>query len=130
MTSRVVFELRTEAVLSLATALEIEDRAEGEGLSPFDRITCRLHRRWMHDCVASPAHVVAVAGSRWCDGCAAAATVTVDHLSCTVVVSCSRCGCHLDDGLNEQLRRVCQRSLEVSRWGHSHQYGYGELLSA
>ena len=130
MTTRVASKLRTESVPSLATVLENEDRAECDGLSPFERITCRLHRRWVHDCVASPAHVVAVAGCRWCDDCAAPATVTVDHLSRTVVVSCDSCGCRLDAGLNGQLQRVCQRSLEASRPGRAFPYAYGELRSA
>jgi hypothetical protein len=51
-------------VRRLAAVLHQEDLAERAGLSPFDRITCPLHRRWLHQCIASPVHVVPIAGHR------------------------------------------------------------------
>jgi hypothetical protein len=41
-----------------------EDLAEELGaLSPHDRVTCRFHRRWLHECVASPIHAIPVFGT-------------------------------------------------------------------
>jgi len=38
----------------LARTLTAEDRQEYAGLNPFERLTCHVHRRWLHDCVSSP----------------------------------------------------------------------------
>ncbi|MFI6094844.1 hypothetical protein ACIA8G_04780 [Lentzea sp. NPDC051213] len=130
MINRRVLTCQTATATPLAAVFESENRAEQVGLSPFDRITCRFHRRWIHDCVVSPAHVVAVAGYRWCGDCAAAATVMVDHLGCEVVVWCERCDRRLHDGPNEQLRQVCLRSLEVSRGRRAFSPEYGVRRSA
>lgn len=54
----------------LAAMLAWEDAAEErDGLSPHDRITCPVHRRWVHQCVSSPAHAIRVTGHRWCRAC-------------------------------------------------------------
>ena len=34
----------------LAARLAAEDVAEEAGLDPFERISCRLHQRWLHQC--------------------------------------------------------------------------------
>ena len=65
----------------LASTLSTEDIAEENGLNPLERITCRLHRRWLHHCISSPAHVIAVTGHRWCRSCQCAVTVAVDELT-------------------------------------------------
>ena len=43
---------------SLAVALSTEDNEEERGFNPFERTTCYAHRRWLHQCVSSPSHVV------------------------------------------------------------------------
>ena len=47
----------------LAARLAAEDVAAEAGLDPFERISCRLHQRWLHQCVSSPVHVVAFTGA-------------------------------------------------------------------
>lgn len=37
----------------LAARLAAEDVAEEAGLDPFERISCRLHQRWLHQCLAA-----------------------------------------------------------------------------
>ena len=64
----------------LAVALAAEDRAEDAGLDPLERATCRVHRRWLHRCIASPVHVMMVTGHRWCRTCEVSATVAIDEL--------------------------------------------------
>ena len=76
----------------LAARLAAEDVAEEAGLDPFERISCRLHQRWLHQCVSSPVHVVAFTGHRWCRTCAAPAAVAVDEWLGDVRVTCTRCG--------------------------------------
>jgi hypothetical protein len=98
----------------LAERLAAEDAAESRGLSPFERTTCGVHRRWIHDCVSSPLHVVAVAGYRWCRRCAAVATVGVDHLAGTVTVRCTRCERPPDTPATAQIIRVCRASLAAA----------------
>ena len=49
----------------LAARLAAEDVAEEAGLDPFERISCRLHQRWLHQCVSSPVHVVAWEQEAW-----------------------------------------------------------------
>ena len=58
----------------LAARLAAEDVAEEAGVDPFERVSCRLHQRWLHQCVSSPVHVVAFTGHRWCRTCAARRT--------------------------------------------------------
>src|SRR5690348_15640501 len=47
---------------SLAAKLAAEDAAVETGLSPFERLTCPAHRRWIHQCIASPEHASPVTG--------------------------------------------------------------------
>ncbi len=63
----------------LALALTTEDRSEEDGLDPLERTTCRNHRRWLHDCVSSPLHVIVVTGTRWCRTCQCALNVAIDR---------------------------------------------------
>jgi hypothetical protein len=95
----------------LTTVLDQEDAAERAGLSPFERITCPLHRRWLHECIASPVHVVPVAGYRWCRECSASATVSVDELLQDVRVACPRCGRTPHAIASEQIVRTCRASM-------------------
>lgn len=107
--------MNTTISAGLAATLDVEDRAEERGtLSPHDRITCGLHRRWVHECVASPQHVIAVTGHRWCRGCGRAVSVAVDELAGTVALLCGTCG--VPDSLaNRQVVRACRESLRASR---------------
>jgi hypothetical protein len=98
-------------VRCLAAVLHQEDLAERAGLSPFDRITCPLHRCWLHHCIASPVHVVPVAGYRWCSACRTPASVSVDELCGQVRVWCPRCGHTPNPIASEQIVRTCRASL-------------------
>ena len=60
-----------------ATTAEPEEQSEEDGL---ERTTCRTHRSWLHDCVASPLHVVIITGTRWCRACECALNVAIDQL--------------------------------------------------
>jgi hypothetical protein len=45
-------------IATLIATLVEEDHAEDDGvLAPDDRLTCHVHGRWIHQCVASPVHV-------------------------------------------------------------------------
>lgn len=46
----------------LAATLAAEDRAADAGLDPFERLSCRIHDRWLHHCIHSAVHVVQVSG--------------------------------------------------------------------
>lgn len=102
---------------NLATRLAVEDTAESAGRLPVDsRLTCGVHRRWIHDCVSSPVHVNQVTGHRWCRTCQEPVTVAVDQLTRTVTMQCPKCG----DGRSPATNRLttsCQSSLsaEVDR---------------
>ncbi|WP_436501756.1 hypothetical protein [Actinokineospora sp. HUAS TT18] len=99
----------------LAVTLAAEDRAEVEhGLSPHERITCRLHRRWAHECIASPQHVIPVTGHRWCDECRTAVTVAVDEWRGRVALACPRCHRTPATRATEQIIRTCQASLRAA----------------
>jgi hypothetical protein len=103
----------------LATTLAEEDLAEEfRGLSPPDRVTCRTHRRWVHQCVASPAHVIVVTGHRWCRACQCAVTVAVDELAFTVTLICPRCKRVPNSAANRQLIRTCLASLAAAHEHH------------
>jgi hypothetical protein len=102
----------------LAATLAVEDAAEAQDLSPLERITCYTHRRWVHECIASPLHVIVVTGHRWCRQCQTAATAAVDELSCTVSVTCPRCRQTLDTPAARQIIRTCNASLTAK---HEHQ---------
>ncbi|NKQ52050.1 hypothetical protein HFP15_04060 [Amycolatopsis sp. K13G38] len=103
------------AVRRLATRLSEEDRAEARGLDPFERVTCRVHRRWLHQCVSSPVHVVAVTGYRWCRDCECPVDVAVDELNRTVRLHCPGCGRAPDSPATRQIVRTCRASLAAAR---------------
>jgi hypothetical protein len=95
----------------LAERLATEDAAVEAGLSPFERLTCPAHRRWAHQCIASPQHASPVTGHRWCRDCACQATVAVDELTGDVTVTCPRCH-HTPEGVaTRQIVRACRASL-------------------
>jgi hypothetical protein len=110
-----VSEYSDVANRTLAAALAAEDAGERDGMSPFERITCRTHRRWIHECVVSPMHVVVVSGHRWCRDCRVAATVSVDQLLGTVRVVCPKCGCAPDSAATAQIVRTCRASMTAAR---------------
>ena len=99
----------------LAAILEGEDVAEDAGLDPFERISCRIHRRWLHQCIHSPVHVVQVSGHRWCRPCDAQAAVAVDELTGDVRVSCTRCGRTPPGRASRQIVRTCTASLAAAQ---------------
>ncbi|WP_431876027.1 hypothetical protein [Amycolatopsis sacchari] len=101
----------------LAARLAAEDSAEAAGLDPFERLTCRTHRHWLHQCIGSAAHVVVVTGHRWCRGCERPAAVVVDELAGAVRLFCPSCGRFPDSPANRQVVRACVRSLAASRGG-------------
>ena len=101
----------------LAARLAAEDVAEQAGLDPFERISCRLHQRWLHQCVSSPVHVVAFTGHRWCRTCAAPAYVAVDEWLGDVRVGCTRCGTTPSGRATRQLIRACMASLAAAQDG-------------
>ncbi|GAA0250996.1 hypothetical protein GCM10010492_59090 [Saccharothrix mutabilis subsp. mutabilis] len=99
---------------SLADVLRAEDAAEEDGLDPFERVSCRLHRRWIHQCVHSSTHVVAVTGHRWCRDCECPAAISVDELLGDVVVRCTRCLRVPATAATRQLVRACRASLAAA----------------
>ncbi|HKS46556.1 MAG TPA: hypothetical protein VJT49_15870 [Amycolatopsis sp.] len=106
----------SQTVDRLTDTLTQEDAAEESGaLSPHARCTCAFHRRWLHQCVASPAHAMPVTGHRWCRSCNVAAEVAIDELSGTVTLTCPRCRRFPDSMANRQLVRSCQASLAGAR---------------
>lgn len=98
----------------LALALSTEDAAEERGLNPFERTTCYAHRRWLHQCVSSPSHVVRVSGHRWCRRCECAVTVAVDELAGDLTLTCPRCGEMPPGPANRQVVRACRASLAAA----------------
>jgi hypothetical protein len=106
----------TPAVDGLAVTLTCEDAAEERGsLSPHARATCPFHRRWLHQCVASPAHAIPVSGHRWCRSCNRPVDVAVDELDGTVSLTCPRCRRFPDTTANRELVRSCEASLAAAR---------------
>jgi hypothetical protein len=101
----------------LAATLAVEDAAEAHDLSPLERITCYTHRRWVHECIASPLHIIVVTGHRWCRQSQTAATAAVDELSSTVSMTCPRCQQTLDTPAARQIIRTCNASLAMK---HEH----------
>ncbi|VVJ21694.1 Uncharacterised protein [Amycolatopsis camponoti] len=98
----------------LALTLTTEDRSEEDGLDPLERVTCRTHRRWLHDCVASPLHIVIVTGTRWCRKCECALNVAIDQLAGDVAVHCPSCGEAPATRATRQLVRACRASLATA----------------
>jgi hypothetical protein len=98
----------------LAAALSTEDDAEERGRDPFERTTCYADRRWLHQCVSSPLHVVRVSGHRWCRRCECAVTVAVDELAGDLTLTCPRCGEMPSGPANRQVVRACRASLAAA----------------
>jgi hypothetical protein len=97
---------------ALADALVAEDNAEDNGwLDPLDRITCPVHRRWVHQCCHSDLHVSQVAGLRWCRPCKAALQVAVDEVGGTVALRCPRCDRGAATRADKRLVAACEASL-------------------
>lgn len=94
---------------TVVAVLAAEDLAEELGLDPHARVTCPLHRCWMHQCVSAPDHVIAVTGHRWCRSCARPLEVVVDDAS--VDLYCPSCGSAADTVANRQLVRACRTSI-------------------
>ncbi|MET8764893.1 hypothetical protein [Lentzea sp. NPDC004782] len=100
---------------ALAAMLAEEDAAEELGLNPLERVSCRLHRRWLHHCVHSADHVIKVTGHRWCRDCSSAASVGVDELTGDVVVRCETCRRTPDTSATRQIVRACRASLSAAQ---------------
>jgi len=96
---------------TLADEDTMEERAE---LSPHERLTCRLHRRWAYQCIASPVHVIPVTGHRWCRTCETSMCVEVDELRGTVALTCPRCGNAPATRATRQIIRTCQASIAAA----------------
>jgi hypothetical protein len=101
----------------LAARLQSEDLAEDGGLDPFERATCRVHRRWLHQCIHSAVHVVMVSGYRWCRSCQEPAAVAVDELTGDVRVTCPRCLRTPSGRASRQIVRTCTASLAAAQDG-------------
>jgi hypothetical protein len=100
----------------LARCLTAEDQAEeASQLVPECRVTCHHHRRWLHHCVGSPAHVNVVTGTRWCRRCECALNVAIDQLTGSVTVRCPECGRGAETRYNHQLVASCQKSLALAQ---------------
>lgn len=95
----------------LAATLAAEDAAESAGADPLERLTCRTHRRWVHQCVHSPQHVIVVTGHRWCRSCEHPADVAVDELTWTVSVTCPKCRRSPQGNATRQIARTCRASM-------------------
>ncbi|MGW3470425.1 hypothetical protein ACWDKQ_18645 [Saccharopolyspora sp. NPDC000995] len=99
----------------LAHTLILEDAMEErEEISAHERITCHVHRRWAHECIASPMHVIPVTGHRWCRRCEAEASVAVDEVTGSVTVVCTRCRQSLETAATRQVIRTCRASLAAA----------------
>jgi len=99
----------------LAATLSAEDEAEEQdGLNPHERTTCHVHRRWLHDCVSSPLHVIVVTGHRWCRRCECAVNVAVDQLTGDITLTCPKCHEMPPGAANRQLVRCCRASLAAA----------------
>lgn len=100
----------------LADALLREDFAEDNGsLDPMDRVTCRLHGRWLHSCVGSATHANPATGHRWCRRCRRMAVVAVDELTCEISIVCESCGQVPGGRANRQLVELCRLSMVLSK---------------
>jgi hypothetical protein len=104
---------------TLADALDAEDHAEDTGwLDPLDRLTCRVHRRWIHECAHSDVHVIEVTGHRWCRPCRRVLEIAVDEVTRTVAVHCPRCDRGATTHADRQLLAACEASLTAARAVH------------
>jgi hypothetical protein len=112
---------RTASTLAstLADALAAEDHAEDTGwLDPLDRLTCRVHRRWIHECSHSDLHVSQVTGHRWCRPCRRELEIAVDQVDRTVSLHCPRCHRGATTRADHQLVAACESSLTAARAAH------------
>ncbi|HEY0452703.1 hypothetical protein [Actinophytocola sp.] len=101
---------------TLADALVAEDHAEDTGwLDPLDRMTCRVHRRWIHECAHSELHVIPVTGHRWCRPCRRELELAVDEVTRTATVHCPRCHRGPTTHADTQLIAACEASLTAAR---------------
>lgn len=101
---------------TLAATLTSEDDAHEQGrLSPHDRLTCPVHRRWIYECVSSPAHAIRVTGHRWCRHCDRPANIAIDELAGTVSMTCPHCHLSQDSAVNRQLLQWCRASIIAAR---------------
>jgi hypothetical protein len=99
---------------TMKSTLTAEDLAEDAGrLAPDDRLTCHVHGRWIHQCVASPVHVNQVTRHRWCRDCATELSVAVDEWAGTVAMSCRRCG-RGGSAATSRLVDACHASLATA----------------
>ncbi|MEU3645268.1 hypothetical protein AB0E59_17940 [Lentzea sp. NPDC034063] len=99
----------------LAVMLAEEDAAEELGLNPLERVSCRLHRRWLHHCAHSADHVIKVTGHRSCRDCSSTASVGVDELTGDVLVLCESCHRTPCTSATKQIIRSCRASLASAR---------------
>lgn len=102
-------------IATLIATLVEEDCAEDSGeLAPDDRLTCHVHGRWIHQCVASPVHVNPVTRHRWCRDCDTELGVVVDELAGDVAMRCPRCG-RGGSAATARLIAACRASIEARR---------------
>lgn len=99
----------------LSVMLAEDDAAEELGLNPLERLSCRLHRRWLHHCVHSADHVIKVTGHRWCRDCSSTASVGVDELTGDVLVRCESCHRTPRTSATQQIIRACRASLAAAQ---------------
>jgi hypothetical protein len=108
--------LRISPAMALADALVAEDQAEeNDFLDPQDRITCPVHRRWIHQCCHSDLHVSQVSGHRWCRPCRRALEVAVDEVAGAVALRCPKCHRGVRTRADAQLVAACAASLTAAR---------------
>jgi hypothetical protein len=101
----------------LAAILAAEDTAEEHGLSPHTRVTCYVHKTWLHQCVSEPVHILVVTGHRWCRRCECPVDVVVDETPPGAVhLYCPRCG-QAGSAANRELRQACRSSLAAMHGG-------------
>lgn len=101
---------------ALTAALAREDSAEElADLSPHDRITCPVHRRWVHQCGSSPEHAIRITGHRWCRTCDTPVTIAVDELNGTATLTCPSCYRSPNTAANRQVLRSCRASIDAAR---------------
>lgn len=115
----------------LADQLAAEDAAVEAGKSPFDRVTCPAHRRWLHQCIASPQHVLPVTGHRWCRDCKSPVAVAIDEFDGDVRLTCPRCHRSPEGVATREVVRACRASLAAARHDSAvHASRLDERLSA
>ncbi|MCE7002165.1 hypothetical protein LWC34_04885 [Kibdelosporangium philippinense] len=106
----------SEAAEQFGAVLDRENRDEELGqLSPHERLSCPVHRRWVHQCVSSPLHVIPVTGHRWCRRCECAHLIAIDEIDGTVSMWCPCCGEVPTTLASRQITRACLQSLAAWR---------------